>query len=751
MSSIPLPNRRTVLVLLLLLLVISYVFMQGQISALSRDHYRQAYHEMSDQLTRLMEAKRKSTLAITLAIAREEKLRRLLQNPHLSTASLGAELAQLSKKFRTHTKYKNVWLQLINAQGVSLSRSWSEKRGDSLRAVRSDVRAMLQSPRVMEVVSIGTFTMSFKSMVPIYQGQELLGIIEVITHFNSLIEELDQIGISSLVLADKRYRGQLKKNVSKTFVDDYYVVNFVPDNSILALIKGVGVEELIAQEGYLIHNDQFVVTRFIRDHQGGIIGYYLQITPLSAVEDSGLTQLYQTILIVTAGGLLVAFIIFYMIHLSRYSSSVEAQVKARTAELLQAKEGLEKLTEELREAKEYAEKARSCAEQANQAKSLFLANMSHEIRTPMNAVLGFAEVLMELEQEEEKRSYIERILVSGNALLRLINDVLDLSKIEAGKLELEYTPVALKALPEEMQAIFSKRLQDKGLSFTQELDPQLPASVLLDNTRLPQVLINLVGNAVKFTSSGGVELAISKRPSPQEQSGLVNISIAVKDSGLGIAEGDRQRIFECFTQARGQKVGTYGGTGLGLAICQRLVDLMGGRLLLVSTPDLGSTFTVELDSVEIGPDLVAEEQKGLIFEQVRFEPATLLVVDDVDFNRELIRIYLKQWPFTIHEAVDGKEALALMAALRPDLVLLDMKMPNISGYELLEQLQGDTELVQIPIIAVTATALSEDQTKIKQLCHDYLPKPLSKTALLESMMAVLPHKQLATTQEPPAG
>ena len=392
------------------------------------------------------------------------------------------------------------------------------------------------------------------------------------------------------------------------------------------------------------------------------------------------------------------------------------------------------------------------AETANHAKSEFLANMSHEIRTPMNAILGFTEILMRLEKDTKKVHYLETINTSGQALLRLINDILDLSRIESGKMQLQYDSVSMRTLCVEIEGLFSAKIREKGLTFQYALDKQLPEIIVLDEARIRQVLINLVGNAIKFTHQGGIKLTITSEASQEAQNSRVDLVIVVSDTGIGIRKDQQEKIFHSFEQVQGQKEALYGGTGLGLAITMKIITLMKGDIHLESQENKGTSFHLFIPDLEI---ISAQEQQlsnvgsDLDFDALIFHPSTILVVDDVDYNREILETYLSDWDFKLSFACNGLQAFEKAQEILPDLILLDMKMPVMSGYEAAEKLKTLPLTRKIPIIAVTAFALNEDEVVISELCDGYLRKPVNRHELITKLTKFLPYEMGETSDLEP--
>lgn len=387
--------------------------------------------------------------------------------------------------------------------------------------------------------------------------------------------------------------------------------------------------------------------------------------------------------------------------------------------------------------------AKSKAEEASKAKSEFLATMSHEIRTPMNAILGFSEILLNTTSDEKQKQYLNAVLSSGRTLLSLINDILDLSKIESGQLEIMEQAVNLKAIIEEILQIFQARAAEKGLYLQAEIEEGLPETLLLDDVRIRQVLFNLVGNAVKFTQEGGIVIHLKAKKSPVAPQ-LFDLFISIADTGAGIAETMQEKIFQSFFQIESDNTRKYGGTGLGLSISQKLMQVMGGSLLVDSTPGKGSTFTMQLKSVEVSSNRPQEQRSFDWAEKdIHFDDALILVVDDVRFNRELAKSFLHTLNLRVIEAETGTEGIEMCKQHLPDLVLMDLRMPEMNGYEATQILRQSDDTKHIPIVAFTASSMKHDEILIRKLFSYYLRKPISRGELLKALAQFLPHQLIA--------
>jgi len=383
--------------------------------------------------------------------------------------------------------------------------------------------------------------------------------------------------------------------------------------------------------------------------------------------------------------------------------------------------------------------AKQQAEAANKAKSEFLANMSHEIRTPMNAVLGFSELLQSFVTEPVGKSYLASVLATGKTLMAIIDDILDLSKIDAGKLELNYEVVDLTSILQEIQEIFLAKSADKGLNYYMEISPTLPNAILFDRLRLQQILLNLIGNAIKFTESGYIKVAVNSYKVDKIQSDRIDLELFVEDTGIGIAPEKQQQIFEAFTQSDSTTSRKYGGTGLGLTITRRLVEILGGTMKLESQLEKGSKFIlsfprVKITQMPVKSNLLAQKDNNL----QQFAPLKIMVVDDIASNRDLIAGYFYQTSHQLFFACDGEEAIEIAKAQLPDLIFLDLRMPGIDGRDTALFLKQDEQTKHIAIVMLSASSKVENEHELKFLCEGLLRKPVSCTQLVAQMKKIFP-------------
>jgi signal transduction histidine kinase/CheY-like chemotaxis protein len=373
--------------------------------------------------------------------------------------------------------------------------------------------------------------------------------------------------------------------------------------------------------------------------------------------------------------------------------------------------------------------AKLLAEQAVVEKSAFLANMSHEIRSPMNAILGFSELLEPEGLTPKQSQYVRAIRDSGASLLQLINDILDLSKLEAGKLELHPDPTDMRDSCEFLRTVFGQQALTKSLQLQFELSPDLPCALMLDRLRLRQVLVNLLGNAVKFTDRGWVKTRVRWQTQDHGSSGTLLVD--VEDTGIGIPTDKLDEVFKPFVQADSRRTAEKEGTGIGLTIVHRLVDLMGGNLTVESTVGQGTAFHLRFPNVPVSNRLPLGDhaEPGGAVDFNDFAPAVLLVADDNRANRELMAGIFAKTHHQVHFAGNGEETLQRLEKTRPDVLLLDIRMPVMDGRITLAEVRKRPDLASLPVIAVTASSEASEDSQLRTQFSGFIRKPFSRQTL----------------------
>ena len=406
--------------------------------------------------------------------------------------------------------------------------------------------------------------------------------------------------------------------------------------------------------------------------------------------------------------------------------------KRIATELMESKVYAELISSIAEEAKSKADDARKIAEDAVKAKQQFLSNMSHEIRTPMNAIIGFTKVVLKTQLTEKQTEYLTAIKVSGDALIVLINDILDLAKVDAGKMTFEATPFKMALSISAMLHLFETKIREKNLTLVKEYDPRIPEVLVGDPVRLHQIILNLVSNAVKFTSSGQITVAVLLE---EEIEDTVMIKFSVADTGIGIAEDKMANIFENFQQATSGTSRLYGGTGLGLAIVKQLVEAQGGNIEVKSKPAEGSVFSFRLEFKKTTSE--AELTTGPAEPDMSIKDIKILVVEDIALNQLLMRTVLNDFGFECEIAANGKLAVELLKVKTFDIILMDLQMPEMNGFEATEFIRNKMGLT-LPIIALTADVTTVDLQKCKSVgMNDYIAKPIDERLLYSKIVGFL--------------
>ncbi len=542
----------------------------------------------------------------------------------------------------------------------------------------------------------------------------------VILHINPIIENEKSVGVRGVMIDitdRKKAEEQLKQSLQTTRA----IVNSIPDMFFHFNKKGVFLNYKDDKEEHLSIPAEKILNRNLKDVFPDDISELLM---------KGINNC-----IVNGEG-----IIEYQMKVKKKIKDFEGRfAKINDNEVIVL---IRDMSERLSYEKEL-KRAKERAIEANKAKSEFLANVSHEIRTPMNAILGLTESLLSKITDPLYTGHLKTIHSSGEILLSLIDDILDLSKIEANKLEFKYEPAEIRTIIREIRQIFVQKADEKGLAIEIDIDKDIPHMLVLDEIRLRQVLLNLVGNALKFTEEGYIKIEVKGDINSDGET--MNLQIAVIDTGVGIASDQQKIIFDAFRQQSGQSRRKYGGTGLGLAICKRLVEKMNGRIKVSSSPGKGSSFKVILSDVVISDvsaskSALAEED----YSNIEFARSTIMIVDDFKSNIETLESLING-DVKFVEAGNGREAVEKLKTVKPDLIILDIRMPEMDGIQTAKYIRNILKMKDIPIIVFTASVLGFDNRISRKYFTGFIPKPAKKSQITGELKKYLKYREIFET------
>lgn len=424
------------------------------------------------------------------------------------------------------------------------------------------------------------------------------------------------------------------------------------------------------------------------------------------------------------------------------NAALEKRVKSRTISLEEALSQLKKSQIELIEAKNKAEIAANTAELGSKSKTDFLSCMSHEIRTPLNAIIGFTNVVFDTNLTKKQKEYLNAIKTSGNLLMVLINDILDLAKVEAGKMTFEYAPFNLSDSISEILHLFETKTKEAKLQLAFKFDRNIPEFLIGDAVRLNQIILNLVGNAIKFTKKGKISVGIQMLNEDKEK---VTLEFSVTDTGIGIPENNLSAIFDKFQQATSETSNIYGGTGLGLTIAKQLIELQGGTISVRSKVDKGSTFSFILSYKKIKSKFETETKEFVpkdLFGSPLIKNVKVLVAEDESLNQLLISTLLEKFGFEIDIAGNGKIVLEKLRKNKYDIILMDLQMPEMNGFETTYYIRNSRNST-IPIIALTANVTTTDVEKCRAAgMNDYISKPINNKLLYNTIIKYITKEQI---------
>lgn len=592
------------------------------------------------------------------------------------------------------------WMKILKNKGMVFS--------ENIRELPQDIFEILEPQNIISII-----------VFPLKAGKKIIGFIgfdECVTVRKWTKSEIELLKIISNIISNAFQRNKIQTELINSESENRIIINSIPD--VILQIDKTGIIKSIksSQTFNLLH-------RF--DPKGDNTIYTVFNEKISKSFEKAILQCIKTgSYQIDFQHVLASFIEFYEARM----------VKLNLNEILVI---IRNVTEQ-RENEKQLQIAKNKAEEASKSKSEFLANVSHEIRTPLNAILGFSQWLYDETSIKQHKEYLSTILLSGKNLLTLINDILDLSKIESGKIDFEMQPMSYHEIINDIKLIFQQKVEQKGLSFIINTDTSVPEYIYMDELRFYQIIFNIVSNAIKFTSRGYVQISAFGVPTGNENE--INLNIIIEDSGIGIEEDQQQIIFESFTQQSGQSNRNYEGTGLGLSIVNGLIKQLNGAISVTSKKGKGSAFTLTFHQLKVNyADFrlvdIKEEKRNFILES-----CTIMIVDDINYNIIILKKLINSDQVTFLEANSGTEALSRLNDQKPDLIFMDIRMPGMSGFDVVEIIKKDKNLSDIPIIAFTASTAKHKNDKIDRLFDGYIQKPVFKSDIDSVLLKFLKYK-----------
>jgi PAS domain S-box-containing protein len=678
----------------------------------------------------------KEKRAAELVIANEELA---FQNDEKEKRSAELIIANEELAFQNNEKEKRA-AELVIANGeLAYQNEVKEKRAAELVIANEELafQNIEKEKRAAELV-IANEELVFQTKVKEKRAAELVHANEELALQN--IEAIKQANANKELVAsniDIKLDSQYSLSLIEASLDPLVTISpagkITDMNEALTIITGFTREELTDTD-FL---DYFTEPQKARD-------VYQEVYANSSVTNSPLTLRHKS-------GKLIDVLFNGSVYKDDDGSVDGVVIVARdvteqkriTKELNEAMIFAEMATSIAEEAKIKAEKATKIAENAMKSKQQFLSNMSHEIRTPMNAIIGFTKVVLKTELTAKQKEYLKAIKISGDALIVLINDILDLAKVDAGKMTFEQIPFKMSVSISAMLHLFETKIKEKNLKLVKEYDHKIPNVLVGDPVRLHQIIMNLISNAVKFTSKGKIVMGV-KLLSEDDQK--VTIEFSVSDTGIGITEDKIDRIFENFQQASSGTSRLYGGTGLGLAIVKQLIETQDGSIQVTSKVNEGSNFIFTLSFLKTTEE--AELETELMELDEELINIKILVVEDIALNQLLMKTLLDDFGFECDIAGNGIIAIEKMQTKAYDLILMDLQMPEMNGFEATEHIRNKMKS-KVPIIALTADVTTVDLAKCKAVgMDDYIAKPVDEKLLYSKMAGYLKKNQV--TEKPKA-